>query len=97
MPAIKVTSEQLQTVSSQLNAGSEEVSQQMASMESKVKSLVDADWNGAASDSFRDLWDKWHKGAADVKEALTGISQMLGQAARTYQDTEDQLARQLRG
>ena len=97
MSAIKVTSEQLQAVSSQLGSGSEDVSQQLASMGAQVKSLVDADWNGAASDSFRDLWDQWHTGAAQVKEALDGISQMLGQASRTYQETEDQLAQQLRG
>lgn len=97
MPAIKVTSEQLQSVSSQLQRGSEDVSQQLGSMESQVKGLVDAEWQGAASDSFRDMYDKWHRGARDVKEALDGISTMLGQAARTYQDTEDQLATQLRG
>lgn len=97
MPAIKVTSEELQSVSSQLQSGSQEVSQQLSSMESRVKALVDADWQGAASDSFRDLWDKWHRGAADVQEALTGISQMVNQAARSYEDTESQLASQLRG
>ena len=97
MPAIKVTSEQLQSVSSQLQRGSEDVSQQLGSMESQVKGLVDAEWQGAASDAFRDLYDKWHRGARDVKEALDGISTMLAQAARTYQDTEDQLAAQLRG
>ena len=97
MAAIKVTSEDLQRVSSQLAAGSEDVSQRLASMESQVRALVDADWQGAASDSFRDLYEKWHRGARDVKEALDGISQMLANAARTYQETEDQLAAQLRG
>lgn len=96
MSAIKVTSEQLQAVSTQLQTGSQDVAQQLSTMESRVKALVDADWNGAASDSFRSLWDKWHTGAAQVKEALDGISQMLGQAARAYQETEDQLAQQLR-
>ncbi len=97
MPAIKVTSEQLDSVSKQLQTGSEDVSQQLRSMESQVKGLVDADWQGAASDSFRDMWDKWHTGAAQVKEALDGISQMVGQAATTYRDTEEQLTRQMRG
>ena len=97
MPAIKVTSEQLQSVSSQLRRGSEDVSQQLGSMESQVKGLVDAEWQGSASDAFRDLYDKWHRGARDVKEALDGISTMLGQAATTYQDTENQLSAQLRG
>ncbi len=97
MPAIKVMSEQLQSVSSPLQRGSEDVSQQLNSMESQVKALVDADWTGAASDSFRGLWDQWQTGAAQVKEALDGIPQMLGQAARTYEETESQLAQQLRG
>ena len=97
MAAIKVTSEELQRVSSSLQSGSEDVSQRLASMESQVRALVDADWQGAASDSFRDLYEKWHRGARDVKEALDGISQMLAGAARTYQETEDQLASQLRG
>ncbi len=97
MPAIKVTSEQLQSVSSQLQSGSEEVSQRLESMRSQVQALVDADWQGAASDSFRELWEQWHVGARQVKEALDGIAQMLGQAARTYEETEAQLAAQMRG
>ncbi|MGH8907525.1 MAG: WXG100 family type VII secretion target [Egibacteraceae bacterium] len=97
MAIIKVTSDQLRSVSNQLRTGSDDVSQQLQSMESQVKALVDADWEGAASDSFRDLWDQWHTGARQVKEALDGISQQLGTAAQTYQDTEDQLAAQMRG
>lgn len=97
MPAIKVTSEQLQSVSSQLASGSQEVSQQLDTMRARVQGLVDADWNGAASDSFHELYTKWNTGAMQVKEALDGISQMLAKAGQTYQQTEDQLAQQLRG
>ncbi|HYR63718.1 MAG TPA: WXG100 family type VII secretion target [Actinomycetota bacterium] len=97
MPAIKVTSEQLQSVSSQLASGSQEVSQQLDTMRARVQGLVDADWNGAASDSFHELYIKWNGGAMQVKEALDGISQMLAKAAQTYQQTEDQLAQQMRG
>ncbi|MGH9042032.1 MAG: WXG100 family type VII secretion target [Acidimicrobiia bacterium] len=97
MTTLKVTSEQLQSVSSQLQAGKEDVEQQLTSMETKVRSLVDADWSGAASDSFRDLWDKWHTGAAQVRDALQGISTMLNETAKAYQETEDALATQLRG
>ncbi len=97
MGAIKVTSEQLHSVSSQLNTGSEEVSQRLESMRMQVQGLVDADWTGAASDSFNELYSQWNIGARQVKEALDGISRMLGQAATTYQETEDLLARQLRG
>jgi len=94
---IKVTSEQLSSVASQLQSGSAEVESQLSAMRSQVSGLVDADWAGAASDSFRDLWEKWHAGAGQLREALDGIHQMLSQAARTYQETEDTLAQQLRG
>ena len=97
MSSIRVTSEELQGVSAQLGRGSVEVAQQLGAMESQVRGLVDAEWTGAASDAFRDLWDQWQRGARDLRDALDGIAQMLGQAARAYQDTEDQLAGQLRG
>lgn len=96
MAAIQVTSEQLQSTSSELKSGSEEVAQQLNTMESKVKSVVDADWKGAASDSFREMWDQWQQGAAQVKEALDGISDMMAKAAQTYEETETQLANQMR-
>lgn len=97
MAMIKVTSDQLRSVSQDLRSGSEEVSQRLESMRSQVQGLVDADWQGAASDSFRDMYEQWNQGARQVKEALDGISQMLGTAAQTYQDTEEALARQMRG
>jgi WXG100 family type VII secretion target len=94
---IKVTSEQLSSVASQLQSGSAEVENQLSSMRSQVSALVDADWAGAASDSFRDLWEKWHTGAGQLREALDGIHQMLAHAARTYEETETTLAQQMRG
>ena len=97
MATIKVTSEQLTSVASQLQSGAGEVEGQLASMRSQVSALVDADWAGAASDSFRDLWEKWHTGATQLREALEGIHGMLSQAAQAYQDTEETLASQLRG
>jgi WXG100 family type VII secretion target len=96
MARIQVTSEELQSVSGNLVTGSQDVSTRLGSMESQVKALVDANWQGAASDSFRDLWDRWHVGATQLREALDGISQMLAAAAVAYQETEDQLSSQMR-
>jgi WXG100 family type VII secretion target len=97
MSKILVTSEEVTGVSGNLATGAEDVASQLGQMESKVKALIDANWTGTASDSFRGLWDKWHHGAAELNEALTGISTMLGETARAYQETEDKLASQLRG
>jgi uncharacterized protein YukE len=35
------------------------------------------------------LWDEWQRSAAGLKDALDGISRLLGNAALQYQQTED--------
>jgi WXG100 family type VII secretion target len=97
MSTIKVTSEQLESTSSSLASGESEISTKLTQLQGQVQALVDADWQGSASSAFHDLWTQWHTGATQVQQALTGISQMLGKAGQVYQDTENQLASQLKG
>ena len=97
MSQIKVSSEELVATSHALSCGASHVAEELASLRAKVESLIGAEWNGAASQSFHELWQKWHHGAGQVHDALDGISKMLGSAGRVYQDTEDQLAANLRG
>lgn len=97
MPNLEVTFESLSATSSDLGKGGGEIDSQLTAMESKVRDLTNAGWKGAASSAFQDLWDQWQRGAADVREALDGISQMAGEAARKYEETEEQLASQIRG
>ena len=97
MSQIKVTSEELISTSHSLANGASHVADELSTLRSKVESLIGAQWNGAASQSFHELWQKWHQGAAQVHDALDGISKMLAGAGRVYQDTEDQLATNLRG
>jgi WXG100 family type VII secretion target len=97
MSKILVSSEEVNGVSGNLSTGAGDIESQLKQMESQVKGLIDANWTGMASDSFRTLWDKWHVGAAQLNEALTGISKMLAATAKTYQETEDALASQMRG
>jgi len=97
MSQIKVTSEELLATSQALSTGADNVDQELTSLRAKVDALIGAQWSGAASASFNELYQEWQRGAAQVQEALQGISQMLDGTARTYQDTEDALAQQLRG
>src|ERR1700741_680443 len=78
MSTIKVTSEQLASTASSLASGEQEISAKLGQLQSMVETLVDADWQGAASSSFQELWQQWHSGATQVQQALLGISQMLG-------------------
>ena len=61
-------------------------------MRSQVQGLVDGQWEGAASQSFRELYDKWNTSAAQLHEALTGISRMLSDTGNVYESTEQDLA-----
>ena len=97
MSEIKVTSEELLSTSSSLATGAQNVAEELARLRGLVESLIGAEWVGSASSSFNELWQKWGTGANQVQQALEGISQMLSAAANTYQQTEDQLANQLRG
>jgi WXG100 family type VII secretion target len=91
MALIKVTSEDLATVATQLSSGSEEIDSQLARMRGLVQSLVSSDWQGAASSSFDSLYQQWNTSAANLREALDGISRLVANAATAYANTEQQI------
>jgi WXG100 family type VII secretion target len=94
---VKVTFEDLQATAQSLSTGAQHINDELAQLKSKVDGLIGNGWEGAASASFDELYKKWQQGAVQVHDALDGISQMLASAAKTYQDTESQLAQQMRG
>ena len=89
MSMVKVTSEQLAELGSQLAQGSAQVEEQLATMRSRVAPLVGGEWEGTASAAFQQSWDEWAQAAAKLKEALDSISGVLNQASRVYQEAED--------
>jgi WXG100 family type VII secretion target len=95
MSMIKVTSEELASTSAQLNAGSQEIESQLTALHNLVQSLVEADWQGAASTSFQALWQEWGNSAANLQESLTGIANLLSSAGTAYASTESQIAQSM--
>jgi len=91
MSLIKVTSEDLNTLSTQVASGSSQIQDQLAQMAGQVTGVVGGDWQGVASSQFNTLWDEWQRSAAGLKDALDGISRLLGSAAAQYQTTEDSI------
>jgi WXG100 family type VII secretion target len=89
MSLIKVTAEDLQTLSSQVMSGSESIQDQLSRLQGEVSSVVGGDWMGSASGAFNERYEEWNRSAAGLKDALDGISQLLSHAAVTYQNTED--------
>src|SRR4051794_34355011 len=97
MSLIKVTAEELQSTSSQLDRAAQQIQSINSGAMGQVNNLVGAGWEGAASGQFSALFQEWTKGAQQVQEALAGISQLLNSAGQAYQQTEDQIARSMRG
>ncbi|HZR50823.1 MAG TPA: WXG100 family type VII secretion target [Streptosporangiaceae bacterium] len=91
MALIKVTSEDLANASAQLSTGSQEIDSQLSTMHSLVQGLVSSDWQGAASSSFESLYQEWNTSAANLREALDGISKLLANAASSYAATEQHI------
>jgi WXG100 family type VII secretion target len=91
MALIKVTSEDLANASAQLSTGSQEIDTQLSTMHNLVQDLVSSDWQGAASSSFESLYQEWNTSAANLREALDGISKLLANAASSYATTEQHI------
>jgi WXG100 family type VII secretion target len=97
MGLIRVTSEDLASASAQLSSGSQEIDSQLAGMRNLVQSLVAGDWQGAASSAFDSLYQQWNTSAANLREALDGISKLLANAASAYANTEQQIQQSMHG
>jgi WXG100 family type VII secretion target len=89
MSLIKVTAEDLQTLSSQVTSGSASIQDQLSRLQSEVSSVVGGDWMGVASGAFHEKYEEWNTSAAGLRDALDGIAQLLAHAAVQYQQTED--------
>lgn len=89
MSLIRVTSEELHSLSGQVQAGSSSIQDQLGRMASEVSGVVGGEWQGNASSQFHTLWDEWQRSAAGLKDALDGIARLLNQAGTQYQTTED--------
>lgn len=97
MADIRVTSESLSGVSNQLSSGSQSIESQLQNLKSLVDGLVGGDWSGSASQSFQELYSQWDQSAIQLKESLQGISELLSQAALSYEDSENSISGTFRG
>jgi WXG100 family type VII secretion target len=97
MALIKVTSEDLASAAAQLSMGSQEIDSHLAGMRNLIQSLVASDWMGAASSSFDALYQQWNISAANLREALDGVSKLLANAATAYASTEQQIQQSMHG
>ena len=89
---IRVTPEQLQSVSAQLNSGASNIDSTLSQLMSQVAPLG-SDWAGVAQARFHELWAEWQRSAEGLNQALNGIADLLQGAGTAYASAEDQVAR----
>ena len=87
MPNIRVSPEQLMSVSSQLQGGAATIESTLAQV-----APLEGEWQGVAKARFQELWMEWHRSSQGIKEALTGISQLTMQAGSKYEGNEQEIA-----
>ncbi len=91
MSGIRVTPEQLAGMSSRVGSSASSIESELRGLASSLAPLG-SDWAGVAQQRFEALWAEWQRSAEGLHEALTGISQLLGQAGSSYAEAERQIA-----
>ena len=92
MSGIRVTPEQLQTVSAGVVRGSTDIDATLAGLRSQVLPMVGGEWAGVASVQFTAMFDQWQRAAGELNRALLGISTLLANAGACYAQAEENIA-----
>lgn len=93
---LKVTPEQLQSLSGGVSRTSADVRGSHQSLKAQLSPLFGADWSGQAAAQFTALYDQFDQHAKGLSDALDGIGQLLGRAGAAYGDVEQQIASSFR-
>ena len=96
MGALRVTPDQLQTMSGGVARSSGEIRGMQQTLRSQLSPLFGTDWTGAAAAQFGSLYDQFDQHARGLSDALDGIGQLLGKAGSSYADVEAQIASSFR-
>lgn len=91
MGYIKVTAEELDSISGQLRTAAGNINAENSRALGQVNGLVGAGWEGAASEQFNLLFNQWKTSADSVQQALDGISTLLSGAGAAYADAEERI------
>lgn len=88
---IKVTPEQLASVSGQLNGGAGSIEGTLSQLAGQVAPLG-SDWAGTAQTRFLALWQQWQTSSRQLHQALVDIAQLMQQAGVAYSTNDQQVA-----
>ncbi|GAA1456554.1 WXG100 family type VII secretion target [Williamsia maris] len=88
MTQLSVTPEELTHASAGVRASADSLDKRIASLTSRVDSLLNGGWKGQAADAFRRDWEQWLQGAKDVVGGLDSTAGLLASSATSYRNQE---------
>lgn len=91
MSTFRVTPGELIALSQQVQASAGQIESELSSLRGRVLP-ASGFWTGAGQERFQALYEEWNRSALGLQQALAGISALLGQAARQYEETEAAIA-----
>ena len=93
MANVNVAYEDLETVSSQLRSGQEELTNILDKLKGQVDQLVSSGFvTDKASGAFQSSYEQFTTGATETIEGLDGMSQFLTKTQEALSDLDTQLA-----
>ena len=97
MPNLNVTYADMQSAANQLKAGEQQIEGDLARLKQLVDNLVASGYvTDSSSRQFEASYAEFSAGATKMIQGLTGMGQYLDAAARTFQETDAQLAASLK-
>lgn len=84
---IRVTPEQLSSVSSQLNGGAANIESILSQLSAQVAPLG-SDWAGAGQEQFQAAWEQWKSSQRNLHQALQTIASLTSKAAASYAEND---------
>jgi WXG100 family type VII secretion target len=96
MTSLKVTPAQLEALGGTTHRVCADVRGAHQQLTAQLAPLFGADWVGAASVQFSDLYENFDRHAKGLCDALDGIAALLVRAGVSYADVEEQIAASFR-
>lgn len=93
---LNVDTQVLSSACESLSAAAEHLLSELKSLDGTVTEM-NTRWTGSSGGAYRDVWQQWHRGAAEVEQGLAVMSQLLGRAAQAYTEHERSAAAELGG
>jgi WXG100 family type VII secretion target len=98
MANLNVTFQDLRTAATQLTSGQGDLENRLMELKAYIDNLVSEGYvTSASSGAFQEQFTSFTTGAKQTIGALEGLSQFLNSAADALQQTDEQLAAQIRG